>query len=361
MSLPANWVRYTTEDGKEYFHNQETNVTQWERPAWPQSQAPAGLSADGETSDVFQYKPTTSDLELHERQSDKSGNMVEMMSQSTEDTMGKSSGHSLTMTENETVSLHDAPGGRIQTGENSGMSSASGGGSNNRTAISGVITADSADSSDSGMPGFAGSMLTYAQHFFDVNTDDVVRRLKLALLPYPPQPSSVREELRARPDFYGPFWVATTAVLFLAATGNFARVIEAGDHKDFKPDYGLVNIAAAMVYGCLLAVPLIVRASLYFSGDDSDSIDIKQMICVYGYSLAPTIPASILCLVPLNQIRWMFCLAGLVVSLMFMHANFWVDVSVKAAWLKWIVVIMPGATLATTFLVYKIHFFSYHA
>jgi len=211
------------------------------------------------------------------------------------DTLGKSSLHSLPTIDTETVSR----------------------GSNTGIVVGGVITPDRAVSSESGMPGYAGSLLTYAQRFFDVSTDDVVKRLKFALLPYPPLQSTVTEELRVRPDFYGPFWVATTAVLFLAATSNFARVIEAGDNKDSKPDYGLVNIAATMVYGSLCAVPLIARASLYFSAEDSDSIDLKHMICVYGYSLAPTIPASILCLIPLNPIRWMMVLAGLVVSLMF--------------------------------------------
>jgi len=73
MALPANWVRYTTEDGKEYFHNHATNTTQWDPPTSPQLQAPAGPLAYGELSDVFQYKPTMSELEFHERQSENLG------------------------------------------------------------------------------------------------------------------------------------------------------------------------------------------------------------------------------------------------------------------------------------------------
>jgi hypothetical protein len=33
---PNGWVQYRTKEGEPYFHNHNTNVTQWERPAdWP--------------------------------------------------------------------------------------------------------------------------------------------------------------------------------------------------------------------------------------------------------------------------------------------------------------------------------------
>ena len=30
--LPQNWTKYTTDDGKAYYHNHLTNQTQWEFP-----------------------------------------------------------------------------------------------------------------------------------------------------------------------------------------------------------------------------------------------------------------------------------------------------------------------------------------
>jgi hypothetical protein len=33
---PNGWVQYRTKEGEPYFHNHNTNLTQWERPAdWP--------------------------------------------------------------------------------------------------------------------------------------------------------------------------------------------------------------------------------------------------------------------------------------------------------------------------------------
>jgi WW domain len=33
--LPPNWTKYTTEDGKDYYHNHVTNQTQWDFPMQP--------------------------------------------------------------------------------------------------------------------------------------------------------------------------------------------------------------------------------------------------------------------------------------------------------------------------------------
>uniref|UniRef100_A0A7S1LXJ8 WW domain-containing protein n=1 Tax=Alexandrium catenella TaxID=2925 RepID=A0A7S1LXJ8_ALECA len=65
-TLPPNWKSYFTAEGKEYFHNAITNVTQWDRPA---SELPA---FDSGMSDVFQYKPSASELEAAGQQ--RSGN-----------------------------------------------------------------------------------------------------------------------------------------------------------------------------------------------------------------------------------------------------------------------------------------------
>merc|ERR1719158_922698 len=108
--------------------------------------------------------------------------------------------------------------------------------------VGSVISAATADDGGAAASGMLGSALNYAQQLFDVSTDDVVKRLRLALVPYP-LPDGQNNEFRTRPDFWGPFWVATTAVFFLAATGNFARLVEQGDSKKFKADYGLVSLA----------------------------------------------------------------------------------------------------------------------
>merc|ERR1712228_130215 len=128
----------------------------------------------------------------------------------------------------------------------------------------GASGSNSGDGADDGIGVFA-ILLARAQTLFDVSTDDVAQRLKLVMVPYPPKSANAdaAQKLRSHPDFYGPFWLSTTAVLFLAATGNFAQLVAIGDHRGFKADYGLVSMAAGMIYGCLVAMPIIARLALF--------------------------------------------------------------------------------------------------
>jgi len=147
-----------------------------------------------------------------------------------------------------------------------------------------------------------------------------------------------RAELRSRPDFYGPYWVATTAVLFFAATGNFARLVEGGQ-ANFKPDYGLVSIAATMIYGSLILLPAAARAAIMFSGEEAVNIDFRQLVCVCGYAMAPMIPVSLLCLIPMGGVRWLLTFIGIGMSLHFLNGNLLANLQVafrfwrKARWM----------------------------
>jgi len=299
---------------------------------------------ESSVAQVYQYKP---DNDLTSLTMDNA--MVEMNKSSLAGSMepaGKAPGGLVPTSEAETVSLN-APG-----------ASSSGFGGFGMGAVGGVISAATADDGGEAASGMLGSMLNYAQSFFDVSTDDVVKRLRLAVVPYPlPNPDSSQNDFRTRPDFWGPFWVATTAVFFLAATGNFSRFTEATDETQFKADYSLVSWAAIMIYGALCAVPAVTRGALYFSGQEADSINFRQMICVYGYSLAPAIPMSILCLLPFWFLRWLLTFVALAASLVFIRGNLWTDISVEAPSLKWPVIGLVVLTQGLIFGVYRIHFF----
>lgn len=381
MALPPNWSKYTTDEGKEYFHNAVTNATQWEEPSWPQmGGAPFDAAA---TADVFQYQPTASELEspslaaLGGAGGGGSGT-TGFVPQASAGGFGASGPSAF---DSEMVSLNSAPGGKLASSSpaaGGGSASAGGGGASDlfsglamgalagaigvggggASGASGAGSSEGASGSADPAGGAANWLLGHAQRLFDVTTDDVVARLRLALMPYPAPSSGAKEDLRARPDFYGPFWVATTAVLFLAATGNFARLVETGDHKAFKADYGLVSLAAFVIYGCLIAVPVVARASLFMSGEEADSIDFRQLICVCGYSLAPAIPVSMLCIIPFDAIRWLAVLAGLVLSLLFLRWHLLADVTVQVAWVRYVMLIAPCVMPVAVFFMYRVHFFT---
>mmetsp|Transcript_82546 Transcript_82546/g.267394 ORF Transcript_82546/g.267394 Transcript_82546/m.267394 type:complete len:365 (+) Transcript_82546:172-1266(+) len=358
-ALPPNWTRYTTDEGKEYFHNGASNVTTWETPEWPSGEGLSALSSFS-ASEVFQYTPSASDLDTK---------ATAPFSGPTAQALGSPGGH---LAESELVSLTGAPSGRMASAPGAGAgggSSASartvaGAGVDLFAGLGGLVgamgggSAGSSADGEGGAGGPQGWLLNTAQRLFDVSTEDVVARLRLALIPYPAPSAAAKQELRDRPDFYGPFWVATTAVLFLAATGNFARLLAVGDHSSFKADYGLVSMAAGIIYGFLLAVPVIARTSLFFAGEEVASVDFRQMICVCGYSLAPAIPVSLLCLIPLESLRWLAVLAGLAISLLFVRHHLVSDISVNTAWLKWTLVVSPCIMPVAVFFLYRVHFFT---
>ncbi|XP_047633052.1 protein YIPF2 isoform X2 [Phacochoerus africanus] len=64
----------------------------------------------------------------------------------------------------------------------------------------------------------------YYQTFFDVDTSQVLDRIKGSLLPRPGH-NFVRHHLRNRPDLYGPFWICATLAFVLAVTGNLTLVL----------------------------------------------------------------------------------------------------------------------------------------
>ncbi|CAJ1402903.1 unnamed protein product [Effrenium voratum] len=315
MALPPNWTKYSTDDGKEYYYNSATNVTQWEKPEW--SLGPESASFHSQSSEV--YRPSVSDLDLQDRAAPTGGGMVPLGGH-------EARGGKLATTEADTVSLN------VPSGAMDSVQGPAAGGS--LRGFGGMIASAAGAEEGQDVQGWAGAMLSYAQQMFDVSSQDVLKRIKLALVPFQGQEDAAND-FRTRPDFYGPFWVASTAILFLAATGNFARLLEMEDEQDFKSDYKLVSVAATLIYGLLVAVPLAVRLGLYCSGQSVDSINFKQVICVYGYSSTPLIPMSVICLVPLGFLRWLAVLGGLGTSLAFIYGTLWTDLAVEAPSLKW--------------------------
>ncbi|CAJ1416300.1 unnamed protein product [Effrenium voratum] len=256
MALPPNWTKYSTDDGKEYYYNSATNVTQWEKPEW--SLGPESASFHSQSSEV--YRPSVSDLDLQDRAAPTGGGMVPLGGH-------EARGGKLATTEADTVSLN------VPSGAMDSVQGPAAGGS--LRGFGGMIASAAGAEEGQDVQGWAGAMLSYAQQMFDVSSQDVLKRIKLALVPFQGQEDAAND-FRTRPDFYGPFWVASTAILFLAATGNFARLLEMEDEQDFKSDYKLVSVAATLIYGLLVAVPLAVRLGLYCSGQSVDSINFKQ-------------------------------------------------------------------------------------
>ncbi|CAL0300086.1 unnamed protein product [Lupinus luteus] len=148
--------------------------------------------------------------------------------------------------------------------------------------------------------------------YFDVDTCDVLERIKDSLFPFR---GTFNEKTATNPDLYGPFWICTTLIFVAASIGTFVTFIS---HKvkdqEWNYDINLVTWSAGLFYGYVTIVPLGLYVILkYFSVPSG----LVQLFCLYGYSLFIFIPAMCMSIVPLEIFRWVIAgVAG------FMSATF---------------------------------------
>ncbi|KAL9235045.1 hypothetical protein vseg_009845 [Gypsophila vaccaria] len=155
--------------------------------------------------------------------------------------------------------------------------------------------------------------------YFDVDTSDVLERIKESLLPWK---GSFTELTSSNPDLYGPFWICTTLIFIAASIGTFVTYVSHKlQSKDWNYDISMVTWSAGLFYGYVTLVPLCLYVVLkYFSAPSG----FVQLLCLYGYSLFVFIPALCLSVVPLEIFRWVIAgVAG------FMSASF-VALNLKA-------------------------------
>uniref|UniRef100_A0A7S4EX89 Protein YIPF n=2 Tax=Chrysotila carterae TaxID=13221 RepID=A0A7S4EX89_CHRCT len=156
-----------------------------------------------------------------------------------------------------------------------------------------------------GRPAASGGFWTlkYYQPLFDVDTLQVLTRLKASLLP---RPRGVFFDLiSTTPDLYGPFWIATTLIFSMAITGNLASFFA------FKPteanpkwtyNFNQLTLAGSVVYSYVTVLPLLLWLLLRYYEAGKRLVDI---LCIYGYTLGIFVPISVLCVLPSDILRWL--------------------------------------------------------
>eukprot|EP00456_Euglypha_rotunda_P016130 TRINITY_DN15278_c0_g2_i1.p1 TRINITY_DN15278_c0_g2~~TRINITY_DN15278_c0_g2_i1.p1 ORF type:complete len:182 (+),score=29.08 TRINITY_DN15278_c0_g2_i1:107-652(+) len=90
--------------------------------------------------------------------------------------------------------------------------------------------------------------IDFYRKYFDVSTSTVLSRVWRASFPIPGQQFYQEDD---RPDLYGSFWIATTVVLLLAASGNLAdyfRFLPTDTKHEWQSDFKLMTLAATLLY-----------------------------------------------------------------------------------------------------------------
>ena len=247
---------------------------------------------------------------------------------------------------------------------NSGSASAAGGGPTSGT---GTIGSSMLKPGTIGMGGGGGGSfwsITYYQPLFDVDTLQVLQRIKGSLLPRPK--GAFFEQITANPDLYGPFWIATTLIFTMAMTGNLASYI-AFVPTPTKPkwnySFNQLTTAGSVVYSYVTILPLIIWLLLRYFEASKRLVDV---LCIYGYALSCFVPISILCVLPFNLLRWLLVIVGGVVSAVFLLSNFHAHLTDcfpygegDAKRKMYLVLGSMGACHVLLLLLFKIYFFHY--
>ncbi|XP_029071507.1 protein YIPF2 isoform X4 [Monodon monoceros] len=228
-------------------------------------------------------------------------------------------------------------------------------------------------------PGFW--TFSYYQSFFDVDTSQVLDRIKGSLLPRPGH-NFVRHHLRNRPDLYGPFWICATLAFVLAVTGNLTLVLaQRRDpsihyspqfHKGKRSGQGLVpggggsamaqgrlpalpavTVAGTAIYCYAWLVPLALWGFLQWRKGVRERMGpytFLETVCVYGYSLFVFLPTVVLWLIPVPWLQWLSGALALALSAAGLVFTLWPVVREDtrlAAVLLLSVVVLLHALLAT--------------
>lgn len=158
--------------------------------------------------------------------------------------------------------------------------------------------------------------LAYYVGLFDVDTDEVVSRLAWCLLPRPNFTSNfARRSIKSKPDLYGPFWICVTLVFSVAIFGNVASYFQR-DNKHWHYDFHKVTVSAVIVFLYASLMPSGTFGILW-SGTPKESPSkpsFTELACIFGYSLAPFVPASLFWLIQISLLQWILVLICSIVS-----------------------------------------------
>ncbi|KAI3747990.1 hypothetical protein L6452_10787 [Arctium lappa] len=154
------------------------------------------------------------------------------------------------------------------------------------------------------------------QPYFDVDTSDILERIKDSLLPFR---GTFNEKTASNPDLYGPFWICTTLIFVSASIGTFvAYLARRISHKDWYYDIRLLTWSASLLYAYAVFVPISLYIILKYL---SAPLGFVQLVCLYGYSLFIFIPAVFLSMIPVEMFRWVVASVAGFISAMFVASN----------------------------------------
>lgn len=164
---------------------------------------------------------------------------------------------------------------------------------------------------------------SYYQQLFDVDTDDILARLAWSFAPRPNFTSNfAKEKIKNKPDLYGPFWICVTLIFSVAIAGNIASYFQYRfeaqnlENQHWHYNFHKVTLSATIVFLYATLVPSGLFGALWSSTpkDSPQKPSFIELVCIFGYSLAAFVPASVLWLIQISTVQWLVVLLSFILS-----------------------------------------------
>ncbi|EZA50618.1 hypothetical protein DMN91_004323 [Ooceraea biroi] len=165
----------------------------------------------------------------------------------------------------------------------------------------------------------------YYQKFFNVNTNDVLERLKRSMIPHGSD-NYLLTHIRPNPDLYGPFWICVTLVFSIAVSENMANYLQTADSAKYhwKYDFHVVSYAATFIFLYAWLLPIALWGTLKWSSSSRNTEEeliesqavpgLLELLCLYGYSLAIYIPVTFLWTIQIGWLQWCLVILATILS-----------------------------------------------
>ena len=192
--------------------------------------------------------------------------------------------------------------------------------------------------------------MSFLQSYFDIETDDIIKRLLASLIPCNKNFINIVEK---KPDLYGPFWIYTTLIFIIASAGSLTQYIHGADQEDYFQKF--IPIAGGVIYGVGFCLPLIVKALMYVFGSETSFV---LVLCIYAYSFTIYAPIFILC-IPFENLQWILLFLAVLDSSCFLLINFWTELSKYVDNRKYFILAVIGIFQLSLLFVFKLEFFAH--
>ena len=192
--------------------------------------------------------------------------------------------------------------------------------------------------------------MSFVQSYFDIETDDIIKRLLASLIPCNKNFINIVEK---KPDLYGPFWIYTTLIFIIASAGSLTQYIHGADQEDYFQKF--IPIAGGVIYGVGFCLPLIVKALMYVFGSETSFV---LVLCIYAYSFTIYAPIFILC-IPFENLQWILLFLAVLDSSCFLLINFWTELSKYVDNRKYFILAVIGIFQLSLLFVFKLEFFAH--